>query len=309
MRASRAVWFVILSSLVTLGCALSTSSEQISPDTGSVQTPADRAAQAPAAQSQPDASPKTDSIRFAVIGDNGNGGQEQLDVAGQMEKYRQTFPFDFVLMLGDNLYGGNSPRDYAKKFERPYKTLLDAGVKFYASLGNHDNSNERFYDPFNMGGQRYYTFKKGNVAFFALDSNYMDPPQLAWLEEKLKTSDAAWKLCYFHHPLYSDGKFHGPDPDLRVRIEPLFMKYGVNLVLSGHEHVYERIQPQHGIYYFVEGSSGELRLHNLRPSSQMVKGFDTDRAFILAEIAGNEFRFRTISRSGQVIDSGTLLNH
>jgi 3',5'-cyclic AMP phosphodiesterase CpdA len=134
----------------------------------------------------------------------------------------------------------------------------------------------------------------------------MNPEQLAWLDEHLKAADTAWKICYFHHPLYSDGKFHGPDLDLRARIEPLFMKYGVNAVLSGHEHVYERIQPQHGIYYFIEGSSGELRFHNLRPSSQMIKGFDTDRAFLLIEIAGDELDFQTISRTGQVVDSGTL---
>jgi Calcineurin-like phosphoesterase len=252
--------------------------------------------------------PREQPIRFAVIGDNGTGGREQYEVADQMAKSRETFPFDFVLMLGDNLYGGNSPSDYRKKFERPYKPLLDAGVKFYASLGNHDNSNERFYKPFNMDGQRYYEFQKGNAAFFALDSNYMNPEQLAWLNDTLKMSDAAWKICYFHHPLYSDGKFHGPDLDLRARIEPLFIKYGVSVVLSGHEHLYEQIRPQHGIYYFIEGSSGQLRVHNLRPATETIKGFDTDRAFMLVEIDGNQFRFQTISRQGEVVDSGTLTN-
>ena len=87
------------------------------------------------------------------------------------------------------------------------------------------------------------------------------------------------------------------------------MKDGVDVVLSGHEHVYERIQPQHGIYYFTEGNSGELRPGNLRPSAQMIKGFDTDRAFLLIEIAGNEFRFQAISRTGKVVDSGTLTKH
>ena len=83
-----------------------------------------------------------------------------------------------MITLGDNLYGGSNPSDYENKFERPYKLLLDAGVKFYAVLGNHDSPNERFYKPFNMNGQQYYTYKKGNVRFFALDSNYMNPQQL-----------------------------------------------------------------------------------------------------------------------------------
>ena len=62
-------------------------------------------------------------------------------------------------MMGDNMYGGDSAKDYDKKFEAPYKPLLDAGVKFYAALGNHDDPNQRFYKPFNMNGERYYTFK------------------------------------------------------------------------------------------------------------------------------------------------------
>jgi len=90
-----------------------------------------------------------------------------------------------VIMLGDNIYGSKSPSELQKKFEIPYKPLLDAGVQFYAALGNHDDTNERFYKFFNMNGQQYYSFKKGNVQFFVLDSNYMDPKQLAWLEKEL----------------------------------------------------------------------------------------------------------------------------
>jgi hypothetical protein len=252
---------------------------------------------------------KPNSVRFAVIGDNGTGEKEQYEVGQQMVKFREQFPFGFVVMLGDNMYGGESPADFKKKFEDPYKPLLDAGVKFYASLGNHDNSNQRYYKPFNMEGKRYYSMKKGNAEFFALDSNYMDPEQIAWLDKQLDGSNAPWKICFFHHPLYSDGKFHGPDKDLRARIEPIFEKRGVRMVLSGHEHVYERIKPQNGIYYFVLGNSGELRPHNLRPSGIMAKGFDTDRSFMLVEIAGDDFCFQAISRTGQTIDSGVLPLH
>ncbi len=247
------------------------------------------------------------SVRFAVIGDSGTGNSDQYEVADQMAKRREKFPFDHVIMLGDNIYGGGSPRNYAKKFEAPYKPLLDAGVTFYASLGNHDDPSERFYKPFNMNGQRYYTFKKGNVRFFALDSNYMDDQQLEWLEKQLRDSSEHWKICFFHHPMYSDGHFHGPDLDLRAHLEPLFEKYGVNVSFSGHDHVYERIKRQHGVDYFVLGNAGELRAHDLRPSSEMAMGFDTDRAFMMVEIAGDEFHFQTISRAGEVADSGVLL--
>jgi predicted MPP superfamily phosphohydrolase len=246
------------------------------------------------------------SVRLAVIGDSGTGDSFQYELARQMVRCRQTFPFDFVIMLGDNIYHGTGSNHFEERFELPYKPMLDGGVNFYASLGNHDSPSERFYKPFNMNGRRYYTFKKGNVRFFALDSNYMDPPQLQWLEKELQKSGEHWKICFFHHPLYSDGRFHGPDLDLRAALEPLFERYGVNVVLSGHDHVYERIKPQHGVDYFVLGNAGQLRRHGLRPSSEMAAGFDTDRAFMIVEITGNEFYFQTISRVGEVADHGML---
>jgi len=247
------------------------------------------------------------STRFAVIGDSGTGERRQYEVAEEMERYRQKVNFDFVIMLGDNIYGGHHPADFVRKFEQPYQPLLDAGVKFYASLGNHDDANdERLYKPFNMGGQRYYTFKKGNVEFFALDSTYMDPKQLSWLEANLKKSKSKWKIAYFHHPLYSNGHTHGADIDLRSRLTPLFREYGVNVVFSGHEHVYERIKPEDSIYYFVLGSSGKLIKHDFRSSEGMEKGFDLDQSFMLVEVAGDSLYFQTISRTGENIDAGSL---
>jgi 3',5'-cyclic AMP phosphodiesterase CpdA len=249
---------------------------------------------------------KQGSLRFAVIGDNGTGDKPQYDVAQQMEIYRQKTGFDFVIMLGDNIYGGEGSGAMKKKFEDPYKPLLDAGVKFYASLGNHDNPNERFYKPFNMNEKRYYSFRKGKAEFLALDSNYMDPQQLDWLSKELQGSDSPWKLAFFHHPLYSDGRFHGPDLDLRARLEPVFDANGVNVVLSGHEHLYERVVPKNGVSYFVLGNSGELRLHGLKPSPDVAKGFDTDRGFMVVEIAGDQFFYQAISRTGATIDSGVI---
>lgn len=248
----------------------------------------------------------SNSVRFALIGDNGTGARPQYEVGEQMVLKRKAFPFEFVLMLGDNLYGGKTPADYKRKFEDPYKPLLDDGVKFYASLGNHDDPNEAFYKPFNMDGKRYYSFKSGNAEFFALDSTYMDREQLAWIDSKLQGSGAAWKICFFHHPLYSNGRFHGSDLDLRARLGPLLEKYGVSVVFSGHDHVYERIKPQNGVYYFVIGNSGELRPRNLRSSPLTEKGFDTDQTFLLAEIAGDELHFQAISRAGKTIDAGVI---
>lgn len=252
---------------------------------------------------------KDGSVRFAVIGDTGTGDKNQLAVAKQLLAYRARFPYELVLMMGDNLYGSDSPKDYEKKFAQPYKPILDAGVKFYASLGNHDDPSQRFYKPFNMNGERFYSFRPGlnsGVRFFALDSNYMDNKQLDWLDKELAASGSDWKICFFHHPPYSSGEAHGSADALRDQIEPLFLKHGVNVVFTGHEHFYERIKPQKGIAYFIAGSSAKLRRGNISPDALQAKGNDQDFTFMLIEIAGDDLFFQTITGSGQTIDSGSI---
>lgn len=248
-----------------------------------------------------------DSLKFAIIGDSGTGESPQFKVAEKLIAVHDKFPYEFVLMMGDNLYGGSREKDFQKKFETPYKTLLDSGMKFYASLGNHDNPNERYYKMFNMNGERYYTFKaKGNARFFALDSNYMDKPQLQWLEKELSASGSDWKIVFFHHPLYSSGDTHGSDLQLREQLEPLFLKYGVDAVFAGHEHFYERIKPQKGIYYFISGGAGKVRKGDINKTDLTAKAFDTGYHFMIVELAKDTLNFQVISDQGQTIDSGAL---
>ena len=261
---------------------------------------------------------KDGSIRFAVIGDTGTASTAQYDVAKQMAAFRTKFAFDFVIMVGDNLYGGSaSANDFKTKFEGPYAQLLGDKVKFYAALGNHDNPSERNYKDWNMGGQRYYTWRASpgglgkigspGVRFFALDSNYMDKPQLDWVESELKKSSSEWKIAFFHHPLYSSGRTHGSALDLRSQLEPLFMKYGVSVVLTGHDHFYERIKVQNGIYHWVCGAGGSLRKGDIDRSTGLTEvGFDTDYSFMLVEVDGADMYFQAISRTGQTIDSGVI---
>ncbi len=247
------------------------------------------------------------SLRLAVIGDSGTGDKEQYQVADTMVRFHKLFPFDTVLMLGDNLYGSEDPKDYEKKFERPYKALLQQGVKFYASLGNHDEANQRHYQGFNMGGREYYTFTRGDdIRFFAINSSYFDAEQLEWLRDELSKSDERWKICFFHHPIYSSGGRHGPDLPLREQLEPLFIQYGVDAVFTGHEHFYERINPQNGIAYFISGAAGKLRKGNIRQSDITATGFDRDRSFMILEIVGDRLHFQTVSRTGLTIDSGEV---
>ncbi|HZP47352.1 MAG TPA: metallophosphoesterase [Vicinamibacterales bacterium] len=246
------------------------------------------------------------SLKFAVIGDNGTGDRPQYEVGQQMAMAHDVFPFELVIMLGDNLYGRQQPEDFVTKFERPYAALLQAGVPFYASLGNHDDQKNRFYAGFNMGGERYYTYKRKTVRFFVLDTNLMDPKQLSWFDEALQASDDLWKIVYFHHPLYSDAGRHGPDVQLRVALEPLLVRHGVNVVFSGHEHVYERVKPQKGITYFIDGSGGQLRKGDMNPSAQTAASFDQDQTFMLVEVAGDELHFQTVTRTGRTVDAGVV---
>jgi len=248
-----------------------------------------------------------DSTRFAVIGDTGTGDKPQYDIGRRLEQYRQRVDFTFTIMVGDNIYGSERPQDFQKKFEIPYKPLLDRGVTFYAALGNHDDPNQRFYKPFNMNGERYYTFTKGKIDFFVLDSNYMDRKQLDWFERAIKGSKSDWKMAYFHHPLYSSGAAHGSEADLRTLLEPLFIKYGMDVVFAGHEHFYERVKPQKGIYYFTCGGSAKLRRGDLRKGSELTeKGDDVENTFMVVEVAGDAFTFQTVSAGGAIVDSGAF---
>lgn len=252
---------------------------------------------------------KEGSVRFLVIGDTGTGTAKQQELAQVMLRYRQMFPFEFVLMLGDNMYGSEKALDYKQKFENIYRPLLDQKVKFYAALGNHDESNQRFYEFFNMEGQEYYRFKKGNVSFYSLNSNYMDKKQIDWFIDKLATDTAAWKIAFFHHPPYSSGGKHGSDTKLREIIEPIFLKHGVNVIFAGHEHFYERIKPQKGIYYFISGSGGKLRKGDVKKGSPLTaKAYDADMSFMLIELDDNEMHFQVISRKGETVDSGVIAN-
>ncbi|MBS1787509.1 MAG: metallophosphoesterase [Acidobacteria bacterium] len=268
-------------------------------------------AQGATAQDSSDTAP----IIFAVIGDTGTADSAQQAVAQQMIKQRLKTPFDFVLMLGDNIYEKGEKEKIGSHFEEPYKELLDAGVKFYATLGNHDIIKglefQTNYKNFNMGGRRYYNFTKGDkenqIEFFALDSNLMDETQLSWLEGKLKDSKARWKVAFCHHSIYSSSKMHSEYKGLRAQLEPLYVKYGVNAVFAGHAHSYERVKPQKGVQYFTEGASGEIKKRSLnRQSSLMAAGEDMVNSFLIVQATENEMKVEAIAADGRLIDSYTI---
>lgn len=256
------------------------------------------------------------SIKFAVIGDSGRGWQPQHDVAAQMVAFRQLFDFEFVLMAGDNIYEGPATaEDYRVKFEDPYKVLLSDGVKFFAVLGNHDDPKQVFYEPFNMKGNRYYTFTPPvdpitrwdtRVRFFAVDSTNLDGEQMKWFEHEAAESRAEWKIALMHHPLYTSGRYTLAARALRFAVESSFVNGGIDIVFSGHEHIYNRSELQKGILYFVTGGAGSLRQGDVRQSNLIARGYDEDFHFMLVEIADGGFFWQAITRKGVTIDAGAL---
>jgi 3',5'-cyclic AMP phosphodiesterase CpdA len=247
------------------------------------------------------------SFRCAVIGDTGTGGRIQFEVGGRLADFQTTRKFGSVIMLGDNLYGSQKPKDFREKFELPYARLLDAGVNFYAVLGNHDEPGQRFYKPFNMEGRRYYTFSPHEgVRFFGLDSTRLDQDQLAWLKKELDRSAEDWKIVFCHHPMYSSGARHGSNLPLRAALEPLLVKHGVAAVLAGHDHFYERTKPQKTVTYFVVGGAAKLRAGNARRTEITAAAFDRDNSFLLLEIDKDALHFQAVSRTGDTVDAGFL---
>jgi hypothetical protein len=249
-----------------------------------------------------------DSLKFAVLGDSGTGDRAQYDLAGQMAALHDRFKYSVVLLLGGNIHGGERPKDFMKKFEVPYRRLLQGGVTFHAALGKDDSREQRYYKNFNMNGSFYYTFSpRPGVQFFALDSSDVTREQVAWLEAQLKDSKSDWKIVYLHQPIYSSGRGQGSDPALRQLLEPLFRKHHVSVVFSARDNFYERTKPQGDTVYFVVGSGGKIRQNDIdRSSGLTATGFDTDLAFLAAEVIGDRMYFEAISRAGQTVDSGVV---
>jgi hypothetical protein len=252
-------------------------------------------------------------VRFAAIGDMGTGETDQYSLAKGMAVYHERHAFDTVLTLGDNIYPNGDAALFKDRFERPYAELLQRGVRFHASLGNHDVRRglqaQMKYDQFSMDGKAYYSFVKGDglIEFFALDSTNMTRQQLQWLDETLTASKAPWKIAYFHHPLYSSAITHGSEIRLRALLEPLFVKHRVTAALSGHDHTYERTKLQRGVQYFVSGAGGKLRQGDIdRRTPFFAAGNDRVNSFMYFEATPDELSFQAIDPAGNTLDDGVL---
>ncbi|MBW4680763.1 MAG: metallophosphoesterase [Microcoleus vaginatus WJT46-NPBG5] len=248
-------------------------------------------------------------FRFVSLADTGTGTRGQYVVAEAMTRYHQQHPFDLAILAGDNIYNTGEIQKIGEVFEKPYKPLLDAGVKFQACLGNHDiatdNGNPQVkYAGFNMLG-RYYTFRRDSIQFFALDTNYNADwkTQLPWLEKELSSSDAPWKIVFGHHPVYSAG-LHGSSKKLRQILPPLFEKYNVRLYINGHDHNYERTQVVKGTTYLTCGAGAGTRPVG---HSEVTAHSVSKLSFAAIDIYPTHILLSGIDKNNQIFDQGIIL--
>ncbi|MGD1700622.1 metallophosphoesterase family protein [Dapis sp. BLCC M229] len=252
---------------------------------------------------------KTNPIfRFVSVADTGTGGKEQFAVAEAMRRYYLQYPFDFVILGGDNIYEDGEIEKIGDVFEKPYKALLDNKVKFYACLGNHDlRSNngewELEYPDFNMAG-RYYTFEYKPIQFFALDTNINAnwKAQLNWLEKELSNSKAPWKIVFGHHQIYSSGMYGLNEKFIDI-LTPLFKKYQVQLYINGHEHDYERTRAINGTTYLTCGAGAKQRLVG---KSEWTEYSTSDFSFAAFDVYDDRLIVRGIDVNNHIFDQGLI---
>ncbi len=254
-----------------------------------------------------------DRLSFAAIGDNGTGGRQAMAVAEQMARTYRSEPFGHVLLLGDICYYGSVEDRFDDVFIRPMTPLIDAGVTFELTVGNHENGLYRG-DPAlaeveaelaRLGTPaRHFTSSRGPVDFFFLDSSapgaFTDTgeAQLAWLDDALAQATRPWRVVALHHPPYSSGR-HGSTSRLRQTLEPVLRRHRVDLVLSGHDHHYERTVPIHGITYVISGAGSKTT--KVRPTSITAVAAST-LEFLKIDVDGDRLRGRAIRPGGTILD-------
>lgn len=199
----------------------------------------------------------TNRLRFLAIGDFGSGSAEQYAIAHRMCKVLTNRTFQHVVTVGDNVYDEGHPDRFEEVFFRPYRCLLDGGVRFHAVLGNHDirtdGGRPELEEPAFGMKARNYVWRAGGVRFVMANSNNFN---FDWLRRALVAEAGdRWTVVVFHHPVYASGVY-GPTPGLRPRLPRMFRNHGVDLVLNGHEHHYEVSKELRGIRYVVTGGGG-----------------------------------------------------
>jgi acid phosphatase type 7 len=247
------------------------------------------------------AADSSEPVRFLAFGDSGGGGSDQYALLQQMH----TVPFELILHTGDVAYDDGSLGQYEENVFGVYAELFRS-IPFFPAAGNHDyrtQSAAPFRDVFNLpgtSGEKWYSYDWGRVHFVALDTEADYRAQAAWLDEDLAATQLPWKVIYMHRPPYSSGE-HGSDASLRKILAPILKRHGVQLVLAGHDHDYERMLPQDGTAYIVTGGGG---IGTRSVGSSTFTAFSEDVIhFVYGEATEDEMVLHAIDATGREFDS------
>lgn len=270
-----------------------------------------------------------DSVVLAVLGDSGTGSKEQRQIAKLINQQ----PFDAVLHTGDIAY----PDGTVKQFEDFYTSIYSKHIRdrLYPSIGNHEYNTsgaQAYIDLFKLPRQalaaadqeHYYSFNVKNVHIVSLDTNRpldnssadRGDDMVDWLEQDLvKVKPGVVKVVFFHHPPFSDGE-HGSDLRVQQKLVPVFDKHGVDLVISGHDHIYQRTCPiiftidkdgcqAQGTVYAVTGGGG-ADLYGFKQSSWFNAARASKYHFVLLQITPSQIELKAIDNHGKVFDTATI---
>jgi 3',5'-cyclic AMP phosphodiesterase CpdA len=240
-------------------------------------------------------------VRFAVVGDVGTGDADEIATATAVDELEGTDEYDALLMLGDNVYDDGDPSQVDRTVFEPFADVLDGPTELLAVLGNHDVDNGHGDAQAAALGMpaRWYATSFGDTLVVSLDSTRPDDPdQLAWLTDTLAASSATWKIATMHHPPYSGG-YHGSSEDVRGAFSPLFERYGVQLVLAGHDHDYQRSEVINGITYVVSGGAAKLR--DTRKADFSVEAWSVFH-FVDIAVWSDRLQLRAVDQAGDVFD-------
>ena len=257
------------------------------------------------ASAEPFARSNPPRSRFAVVGDVGTGGREELATAAAVARSEREGPFDGLVLLGDNVYPDGDPSRLDDTVFEPFGPVLDQGTALLPVLGNHDV--QRGNGPRQQAAlgleSAWYARRFGEVLYIGLDSTRAsDPEQQAWLARTLADSTEPWKIVAMHFPPYSAG-YHGSNEATRRAFSPLFERYGVQLVLSGHDHDYQRSRTINGVTYIVSGGAAKLR--GAGRSDFTAASWSTSH-FVDVAVWGDRLQLRARQQDGRVFDSITL---
>jgi hypothetical protein len=247
-------------------------------------------------------------VGLLAVGDFGVGGSREAATGSRMERFEVHHSAAMLVTLGDNDYY-KSPAGFRVNWQRSFGWARRSGLRVGGVLGNHDYEVARgAYELKTLGMPgRYYTRRLGDVQLFFLDSNAITGRQTSWLAQQLSASAATWKIALFHHPPYTCGG-HSGDTDVVRSWVPLFERYGVQLVLSGHDHNYQRFAAQNGVTYVVDGGGGAplYRPHGCPSSYPPRVRAAYSHSFLYVSATEGRLDVSAVPLSGRAIDQFSI---